>query len=262
MSVCFFLAFFLEIYHAFDQAWINSELEGIRDTAVHLRSRLWLQNYSYVFVIALGWWISTRSKNQTLNTLMIILNFIAVLAFLMFSLSTMNELRNLYIRQSNAELFYRGSWLVGLRYLSYLCLPGLLYVLHRMLKKTDQKQGLQYFPLLVHFSILCFLSNELTTIMQLWYGLDTTSLAHRVGYSILWAVYALIVIFIGFRQKSRILRIAAIVLFGLTLLKVFLIDLVDISTISKTILFIALGILLLIISYLYQRYKDVLLAED
>ena len=53
-----------------------------------------------------------------------------------------------------------------------------------------------------------------------------------------------------------VLRIAGIVLFSVTLVKIFFFDLVSLSILSRTILFLALGVLLLLTSYLYQRYKE------
>jgi uncharacterized membrane protein len=41
-----------------------------------------------------------------------------------------------------------------------------------------------------------------------------------------------------------------------TLLKLFLYDIAHLNTIPKTIIFIALGILLLIVSYLYMKFKE------
>ena len=52
------------------------------------------------------------------------------------------------------------------------------------------------------------------------------------------------------------------VLFGITLVKLFLYDIATMTTIGKTIVFVLLGILLLIISFLYNKYKHLLLDDD
>jgi uncharacterized membrane protein len=59
-----------------------------------------------------------------------------------------------------------------------------------------------------------------------------------------------------------LLRIAGMLLFAVTLVKVFFMDLIDISTESRILLFVAIGILLLVTSYFYQRYRHVLLGEE
>lgn len=263
-TLLYFL-FYNEIYHAYEQAWLNSPTNdnSARDWHILQYSSLWRMCYTLGFFTLLGG-ISLRFKpSEVFKLSFILISFLMLVIFFLESIPTMNALRRAYISPGEPNLFPLGMGAIGMRYICYLFLAGFVYILYRLVQTTHTLQSVQkYFPLVVHFTMLVFLSNELTTIMQLWSGIDTSSIAHQVGWSILWAIYSLLLIFIGFRQKSSILRIAAIVLFGVTLLKVFLLDLADASTISKTIVFIALGILLLIISYLYQRYKEVLLGEE
>jgi uncharacterized membrane protein len=51
-------------------------------------------------------------------------------------------------------------------------------------------------------------------------------------------------------------------LFAVTLLKLFFYDISYLDTISKTIVFVSLGILLLIISFLYNKYKNLISGEN
>jgi uncharacterized membrane protein len=75
-------------------------------------------------------------------------------------------------------------------------------------------------------------------------------------------VYALFLIVLGIRNKQKPVRMAAIVLFGITLVKLFFYDLADAGTITKTISFISLGVILLLVSFLYNKYKEVLFGND
>jgi uncharacterized membrane protein len=79
--------------------------------------------------------------------------------------------------------------------------------------------------------------------------------SYKLGLSILFGLYALFLVVLGIWKKKAHLRIAAIVLFTATLLKLFFYDLTYLDTISKTIVFVILGILLLVISFLYNKYK-------
>jgi uncharacterized membrane protein len=63
----------------------------------------------------------------------------------------------------------------------------------------------------------------------------------------------------SYRYKP--LRIIALVLFGVTILKLFCYDISNISPAGKIIAFILLGVLLLIISFMYQRLKRILLND-
>ena len=85
--------------------------------------------------------------------------------------------------------------------------------------------------------------------------------SYKLGLSILWGLYALLLIAIGIWKKKKHLRIGAIILFSLTLIKLFFYDISSLNTISKTIVFVSLGILLLIISFLYNKYKHIISDE-
>ena len=79
--------------------------------------------------------------------------------------------------------------------------------------------------------------------------------SYKLGLSILWGIYALGLIILGIYGHKKHLRIGAIALFALTLAKLFLYDIANLNTISKTIVFVSLGILMLIVSFLYNKYK-------
>lgn len=83
----------------------------------------------------------------------------------------------------------------------------------------------------------------------------------RGGLSILWGILGFVMIYIGLNQRIRVLRIAALLLWAITIIKLFTYDFQQTSDAVKIVAFIALGILLLVVSFLYQRLKS-LLAED
>jgi uncharacterized membrane protein len=89
-----------------------------------------------------------------------------------------------------------------------------------------------------------------------------SSQSYKLGLSILWGIYALLLIVLGIGKKKKHLRIGAIVLFAVTLLKLFFYDISQLDTISKTIVFVSLGILLLIISFLYNKYRHLIAEEN
>lgn len=85
---------------------------------------------------------------------------------------------------------------------------------------------------------------------------------HKIGWPILWGLGAFIIIFVGLKRRIRHLRIISLVLFLITLLKLFLFDIQGISEGGKIAAFISLGVLLLVISFMYQRLKKILLADE
>ena len=86
--------------------------------------------------------------------------------------------------------------------------------------------------------------------------------ADKLGLSILWGVYALFLIVLGIAWNKKHLRITAFVMLAVTLIKLFIYDVADLPTIPKTILFVSLGLLLLIISFLYNKYKAIIFKTD
>jgi uncharacterized membrane protein len=105
---------------------------------------------------------------------------------------------------------------------------------------------------------LTVISNELIN----WMDLYEPGQSYKLGLSILFGIYALIMIVLGILKKKTHLRIAAIVLFAATLLKLFLYDIAYLNTISKTIVFVSLGVLLLISSFLYTKYRKQIFDDN
>jgi uncharacterized membrane protein len=72
-------------------------------------------------------------------------------------------------------------------------------------------------------------------------------------HSAVWMIYGAVLMFLGFRGQSPLLRWQAIVLLGITVVKVFLFDTSHLDLGFRILSFIALGAILLAISFLYQR---------
>ena len=86
-------------------------------------------------------------------------------------------------------------------------------------------------------------------------------LLYRTALPVLWGLIAFIFLILGIRRKTKILRIMALSLLGVTILKLFLFDIRNASETGKIIAFILLGVLILIISFVYQKLK-VLVLDD
>ncbi len=114
--------------------------------------------------------------------------------------------------------------------------------------------------------LVVFASQELDHVMLLFNtnepGFhDTLSASRRVGYPILWGIGSFLFMVYGMRKRMRMMRIIALVLFAITLVKLFLFDLGALSEGGRVASFIFLGALLLVISFMYQKLK-VLLKDD
>jgi uncharacterized membrane protein len=81
------------------------------------------------------------------------------------------------------------------------------------------------------------------------------SFASQLALSLVWALYGGILIAIGIRLGYTPIRYTAIALFGLTVVKVFLADLAGLQGIYRVLGLLAVGTILLVVSFLYQRRK-------
>lgn len=82
-----------------------------------------------------------------------------------------------------------------------------------------------------------------------------------VALSILWAIFAISMMYAGLRFNVKTVRQAATGLFGLTLIKVFFFDIAELSISYKFISFIVLGIILIFTSYMYRTFKDQIVSH-
>ncbi|MNR21280.1 hypothetical protein D3C85_1381730 [compost metagenome] len=180
-----------------------------------------------------------------------------ILSFLASGLYILSELRETYLNPE--KYFVIGSFNIGIRYLAFVFFALLIVQLYQLqrsgLIKKDIRTMLDY---VVYISILWMISSELINILELM----RADGSYKLGLSILWGVYSLFLIGLGLAKNKKHLRIGAMALFGITLVKLFFYDIAYLSTISKTVVFVSLGVLLLIISFLYNKYKHLIIDEN
>ena len=78
----------------------------------------------------------------------------------------------------------------------------------------------------------------------------------HTAVSAFWGVVAFAALVIGLRRRVRVLRLAALGLFGLALGKLFLYDLSTLSSVSRALSFLAVGGVLLLAGFVYQRLSS------
>ena len=77
--------------------------------------------------------------------------------------------------------------------------------------------------------------------------------AEQYTYSVAWLVFGVILLAIGLLLPSQRARLASAVMIGITVLKVFLIDMSNLTGAYRAFSFIGLGLVLVAIGWLYQR---------
>ncbi|MEP7238630.1 MAG: DUF2339 domain-containing protein, partial [Ferruginibacter sp.] len=81
----------------------------------------------------------------------------------------------------------------------------------------------------------------------------------KTGLPILWGLCSFTFMWLGMHFKYRTLRIISLSLFTLTLLKLFIFDIRNIPAGGKIAAFFCLGVLLLVVSFMYQRLKKIII---
>jgi uncharacterized membrane protein len=102
----------------------------------------------------------------------------------------------------------------------------------------------------------------LTTEINAYFAIREGAFTRELLVSVTWAVYATVLIVIGLQRRYALIRYFAIGLFGITIAKVFFSDLAELQRIYRVASVIALGVMLLLTSYLYQRTRGTELGNN
>lgn len=219
---------------------------------------IWIINYSLLFVSILSFVNLKKLKHKQLGLINLGLIVFALVIFLTQGLYNLSELRENYLDQTLSQFYKRGSVNLWMRYISFSFVTLTLYSSYKYIKEEFSQGNFKVaFELLLHTTILWIASSELIN----WMDIFKSEQSYKLGLSILWGIYSLFLIAFGIWKKNKPMRIGAIVLFGITLIKLFFYDISHLNTIAKTIVFVSLGVLLLIISFLYNKYKY-LISDD
>ena len=140
-------------------------------------------------------------------------------------------------------------WLMALVTIAYMayCMRGQLLV-------TSNQRNLH-----IEYSIISTLMwLTLTRLLLITFNEVNFSTA----FSLSLGIAAFILMCIGMRYHSKEIRIVSLAEFGIVIGKLILNDVWAMPALGKIIVFISLGAILLILSFLYQKLKDALFNEE
>ena len=237
-----------------NEIWIKQFDDLNKD--VFLFKGIWLLNYTLLFASVLSFANFKWIKNEVFNALLLVLNYILILVFLVSGLGILTELRESYLNPGLAPNYDVSIFHLIIRYVAYLFFVLLIYSTYRFVTTSlENKIFNKIFEITLSISTIWICSSELIN----WLSLSGSAEVYKHGLSILWGVFSLILIGYGIWKKKKHLRITAMVLFGGTLLKLFFYDLTNLETVPKTIVFVSIGMLLLVVSFLYNKYKHIII---
>jgi uncharacterized membrane protein len=250
--IVLFISFSQEIV-LFWERIIDSRLGDAKISAEYLKG-LWLLIYLLLFNAILIFVNAKYLKSKTLGILTI---FIFCLSLVLIGQGFRS------IQWLHAYHFSKGGVWISIpniiRYISYAAIGVAFMAVKNLINKPFMDTDVQdLFDILLHLAIVIIMSLEI----YLWVDLGGVQHPDKLYLSILWGIYSLGLITLGILWKKRHLRYFAIFIFAITLGKLVFYDVKALDTISKTILFISIGLILLIISFLYNKFKDVIFEDD
>ena len=232
--------FFLEIRHYMNGGSIFVRQFSLAEVSLH--SMVWLS-------LSLGYqWLSERTRRWIPDIAATGFGVVGIVSVLAGHLLRYNPLLTDHPIGSG---FIFNDLLLGYGLPAILC--GVLYW-----RASGNRPWLFVKTAGLAAFILAFawLSLELRAYFQgerLAIHLHPTSDAERYSYSALWLVYGLGLLGAAIFLRKQVLRHAAMALVGLTIIKVFVFDMSQLTGFLRALSFIGLGLALVGIGWLYQR---------
>lgn len=183
----------------------------------------------------------------------------------------------------------RDSWLYGTPnsfgpfMLHYVYIAGILslgFLLLRDVLRSDASKETRnlYLWLLSGVTVFIF-SAELDHTMVMSHALNPQNpawridgvhdnietglnLSHKVGFPIIWGISSFLLMMIGMRKKNRQVRIISLVLFAGVIVKLILLGIYGESQTGKIIAFVLCGVILLLVSFMYQKLRKILMDDS
>jgi uncharacterized membrane protein len=257
LPVIFLVLLYFTFYNEIHLAWdILIQQHNSFNSNYSLLQTVSLLIFSCVYVAGLIYANARWFRKNDIRYLLLLAAVVVNMVMVVKGLYVLGELRENYLHQTATS---PSASLIFIRYFCFLALAVLWISAWRDVKASStSSSSLMFFSLLFNFTLLSIICNEFIH----WMDLAGYSNQYKLGLSIICGVYALALVFAGIVRKKKHLRIGGMSLFGLTLLKLFFYDLSSLSTISKTIVLLMLGILLLVASFLYNKYKDLLFTKE
>ena len=237
-----------------DLAWFVHMMSHKGDELQQFRN-LSLQLFSMAYISLWFGLNIMRFKAKHFSTVMVIIGVYALFIALVGGLTEIGLLRTQYLQHKSGNALS----MLGFRYLYFLFIAVLLTGITRSLKQFPLTQNSKRLgSAIFNLTLLSLLCNEFIH----WMDIGGYTNQYKLGLSIIGGAYALVLIFVGIRKKQKHLRIGAMVLLGITLVKLFFYDLSSLSTISKTVVLLVLGMIMLMASFLYNKFKDSIFGSE
>lgn len=249
--ILLFLSGLLEINHQFQYYYPATDLNV-----------LYMMLYIPVFIYSFNA-ISAKVNHIKFNgRLGIYLMICAVAIYLMCMPVFFDTLQNILENKKITTSHFTAHWI------SIIFISLIFYQLARLCQQSFPDGITKPATWILVGTIVLFLSLEFCLLSELIFYSEANSIDIiqtvyiKTALPVLWGLLSFILMWIGMQHKQRILRIISLSLFTITLVKLFLFDINNIPVAGKIAAFFCLGILLLIISFMYQKVKKIIVSDE
>ena len=249
LFITLYATFYIEIYNYWtiriNQYDIEADTGMKAYDSLQYFKQIWLIVYTVAY-FALFTWIDTRYiRKEKILFNNLVFNLVIGVIMLTQGLYLLSELRGLYLSYTPNSMY------VIIRYIALLAFALLLWQTYKLLDaEAINFKNNKVRDLVLYGVVLWVVSSEWLH----WTELLGATANYKLGLSILWVSYGVFMLVKGIHQNKSYMRIASISVILFTLVKLFFYDIAHLSTISRVVVLVILGVLLMIASFLYVKY--------
>ncbi len=232
--------------------------------------------FHYLYILGMMIWV-LKKHQKVMAIIMLALSYISIIVYMSFFNYSYGELVDDYLNKivENSYMLYR--------LLATVFVALTAFATWFMFKKIlDKKHIVTRMSLWLTIFITVFVfSVDITNFMLVseysefakftgesyisgFYELHSsiTQSAHRIAWPVLWGVSSFLLIILGLKLNIKDFRFIALALFFVTIVKLFAWDVWYMSQGGRVVAFISLGVLLLIVAFVYQKLKVLLFEKE
>ena len=257
LFIVLYATFYIEIYNYWairiNQYVVEADTGMKAYDSLQYFKQMWLIVYTVAY-FALFTWIDTRYiRKEKILFNNLVFNLVIGIIMLTQGLYLLSELRGLYLS------YTPGMMYVIIRYIALLAFALLLWQTYKLLDaEAINFKNNKVRDLVLYGVVLWVVSSEWLH----WTELLGATANYKLGLSILWVSYGVFMLVKGIHQSKSYMRIASISVILFTLVKLFFYDIAHLSTISRVVVLVILGVLLMIASFLYVKYDKKIRNND
>ena len=257
LFITLYATFYIEIYSYWairiNQYSIEADTGMKAYDGLQYFKQMWLIVYTVAY-FALFTWIDTRYiRKEKILSNNLIFNLVIGVIMLTQGLYLLSELRGLYLTYMPNMMY------IIIRYIALLAFALLLWQTYKLLNaEAINFKNNKVRDLVLYGVVLWVVSSEWLH----WTELLGATANYKLGLSILWVSYGVFMLVKGIHQNKSYMRIASISVILFTLVKLFFYDIAHLSTISRVVVLVILGVLLMIASFLYVKYDKKIRNND